>query len=335
YAEAHAIGNPPANLNTLNLTLIDCIFDGNTTQFFGAIGLSGQGNFLSTITNCIFRNNTEDIDISAGAISFGGFAFFKSTITNCLFENNDTRHAYWQIADLDQNTHFINCTFTGATTQVARLSSNLANTLDFTNCIFWDNNNDITDDDAKVNIVNSIVEEASFVTGGSGNIFIDPLFTDSGNGDFTLESTSPARDVGDKTANTTMTDLGGNPRIDNTMIDMGAYEVVFIPSINIALQGSTAVDENSGAGLIFRFTRTGLTTEDITINYSIGVGGTAANSDFNVTTNGNTTYVSGTMKGTIKIPVGSTFADLAITPINDIVIEANEKIVVKIESATP
>ena len=85
---------------------------------------------------------------------------------------------------------------------------------------------------------------------GSGNIDADPLFVrdpDPGDGDWTtpgdndygdlrLQLTSPAIDVGDNTAVPVgiTTDLDGNPRISNGVVDMGAYEArlhVYVPLV--------------------------------------------------------------------------------------------------------
>ena len=51
-----------------------------------------------------------------------------------------------------------------------------------------------------------------------------PLFTNPGKGDYTLAEKSQAIDVGNNTYVTTETDLTGNPRIVNEIVDLGAYE---------------------------------------------------------------------------------------------------------------
>ena len=51
-----------------------------------------------------------------------------------------------------------------------------------------------------------------------------PLFTNPGKGDYTLAEKSQAIDVGNNTYVTTETDLAGNARIVNEIVDLGAYE---------------------------------------------------------------------------------------------------------------
>ena len=51
-----------------------------------------------------------------------------------------------------------------------------------------------------------------------------PLFTNPGKGDYTLAEKSQAIDVGSNTYVTTETDLAGNARIVNEIVDLGAYE---------------------------------------------------------------------------------------------------------------
>jgi hypothetical protein len=89
----------------------------------------------------------------------------------------------------------------------------------------------------KVAISHSIIENAypsgvwdsDIGTDEGGNLDADPLFTDPANGDLTLQQCSPSIEAGDqkssKSANSTTTDLAGNPRFyNNGTIDMGAYE---------------------------------------------------------------------------------------------------------------
>jgi len=56
---------------------------------------------------------------------------------------------------------------------------------------------------------------------GEGNINANPLFADT---DGRLSPGSPCIDAGDNSAVTSWTDLDGNPRIVNDIVDMGAFE---------------------------------------------------------------------------------------------------------------
>ncbi len=71
-------------------------------------------------------------------------------------------------------------------------------------------------------------------TGGNGNISVDPSFVDPSNGDYHLQSGSPCVDTGDNNApELPQTDLDGNDRIINLVVDMGVYE--FFPANSLAL----------------------------------------------------------------------------------------------------
>lgn len=69
---------------------------------------------------------------------------------------------------------------------------------------------------------------------GSGNISSDPLFVNPGAGNYRLASKPPASPCNDKGTNLVWmaagTDLDGNLRIQHNIVDMGAYESVFIPA---------------------------------------------------------------------------------------------------------
>ena len=82
------------------------------------------------------------------------------------------------------------------------------------------------------NVDNSNGSGASWNTAlgndGGGNIDTDPLFTNEGSLDFTLQSTSPCIDTGDNSYVVGDEDLAGNPSTVNggtsLTVDMGCYE---------------------------------------------------------------------------------------------------------------
>ena len=71
-------------------------------------------------------------------------------------------------------------------------------------------------------------------TNGAGNFTNAPLFADAANGNFRLQPDSPCINAGNNDYVTTTTDLNGNPRISGGTVDVGAYEFVFTPSMNVA-----------------------------------------------------------------------------------------------------
>uniref|UniRef100_UPI0038920744 choice-of-anchor Q domain-containing protein n=1 Tax=Winogradskyella sp. 4-2091 TaxID=3381659 RepID=UPI0038920744 len=77
----------------------------------------------------------------------------------------------------------------------------------------------------------------------------NPLFTDSVNGDYTLESSSPAIDSGENTrvSTSTISDLAGNQRIFNATVDMGPYEFGANPaSTTVIYVDAAATGNNDG-----------------------------------------------------------------------------------------
>lgn len=69
---------------------------------------------------------------------------------------------------------------------------------------------------------------------GEGNIDADPVFVDAPNGDYHLLPDSPCIDAGDNTVVTSGTDLDGNPRIVNDVVDIGAFEAC--PIVMLAMR---------------------------------------------------------------------------------------------------
>jgi len=74
------------------LTINNCIFDDNRAVYGAGVAFNGDSNTMSTIQNCIFKNQLEHSSFSEGlfhpelgsAIMGNG----NMTITNCIFENN-------------------------------------------------------------------------------------------------------------------------------------------------------------------------------------------------------------------------------------------------------
>ena len=95
-----------------------------------------------------------------------------------------------------------------------------------TNCILWDGGDEIAGTSA--NTLNRIQVTYTNVHGGwpgTGNIDVDPLFVAPDSNGHLLPD-SPCIDAGDPNfvAKPNKTDIDGNPRIANGIVDMGAYE---------------------------------------------------------------------------------------------------------------
>ncbi len=92
---------------------------------------------------------------------------------------------------------------------------------------------------------------AGFGTDGGYNLDADPLFFHAPEGDLRLQVGSPAIDAGNNSppGGLPATDLAGNPRIRNGVVDMGAYEGAVVnvavtsipPGLDVEVDGDTFV----------------------------------------------------------------------------------------------
>jgi parallel beta-helix repeat protein len=71
------------------------------------------------------------------------------------------------------------------------------------------------------------------------NIDLDPLFVDATNENYFLQASSTCIDAGDSAAiNLPLTDLTGNSRICNHIVDIGAYEICSVDVQNLSLENN-------------------------------------------------------------------------------------------------
>ncbi|MBM3434658.1 MAG: hypothetical protein FJY07_00400, partial [Bacteroidetes bacterium] len=186
-------------------------------------GIYASGQTHSAFTNCIIGSNTAN---SGGAVYLyhADLHFF-----NILFDNNLTANSHGgAIASYGGASTFTNVTITqnsangsGHGGAVYSFNSNLQ----FLNSILWDNSpEEITISSGSVTAQYCDIEGSY---SGTGNINENPMFEWTLNGLFDLGGGSPCIDAGipDTTGlSLPPTDLAGNPRISNGIIDMGAYE---------------------------------------------------------------------------------------------------------------
>lgn len=244
---------------TMPVTITNCTFNDNHGIAGGAI--KAESELL--ISNSIFYNNLALL--SGGAIDFGfGDSNETFTIDNSLFYNNTSNSwggALAMSSSIAGVVNITNTTFTkntAGTSGDAILKFNSANpeslTLNITNTIIWDNDDDATDDELVLlgftneNFSFSLIKGLD-LTPSNGldgtDLANDPLFTNPATNDFTLQATSPVIDLGDDTAVTQPLDLAGNPRnFDGNgdtiaTVDYGAYESQVIAVSNILVNATT------------------------------------------------------------------------------------------------
>ena len=97
---------------------------------------------------------------------------------------------------------------------------------------------------------------------------------------------------------------------------------VTLPSITLAVSPSS-VTEDGTTNLIYTFTRSGVTTNSLTINYTLGGTGTL-----------NTDYTRTGTNNTVNFAAGSSTATVTVNPTADTTIEPNETVILTLASGT-
>ncbi|WP_139361642.1 choice-of-anchor Q domain-containing protein [Spirosoma sp. 209] len=256
--------NSAANLGVCHVILANCSFNANSSDYGGAISSDGYqfGSAKITATNCRFTNNwsrygggaiyvrgnsSSSLALSAclftsnqstgdgGGVSYAldGFGSGTATMLNCLFANNSARYGgslYYTSGSRSITPLLTNCTVASnlATLEGGAIYAQNNNNPTLTSCIVWNNSAAafpaIRSENASV-LVNYSNIQGGFT--GTGNISTDPLFADTPSGNYHLLQNSPSINTGDPnstTATVSVTDIAGNPRIGDSLIDMGAYE---------------------------------------------------------------------------------------------------------------
>lgn len=196
-------------------TFIKCIFTGNSADYGGAVG-NWMGDNNPIFMNCLFSENSAQY---GGAMWYANH-FFPSnpTLINCTIVNNSADYG-----------NALACT----PGSFDKPPSNL----DLTNCILWNDANEIFNIDGSTITISYSDIQAGWP--GEGNIDTDPCFVDVDNGDYYLLSTSPCINTGDPNyiPEPDETDLNGLPRILDGRIDMGVYEFIPLPdSIEVEMK---------------------------------------------------------------------------------------------------
>jgi predicted outer membrane repeat protein len=247
-------GGAILNLNASSPFITGCRFENN---YMGGQG-GGKGGAICnvasspTIVSSVFIGNYA----SASARGLGGAIFNSSSspqVVNCLFVNNfsDTGAVMYNSYS---SPVIVNCTMT--LDSAGRFANGIFNTgvsvPVVKNSIFWDKGPGIENISPATSLVSySCVKGGS---AGQGNISIDPMFidstyADSSIADFSLKAGSPCINKGTASLSgitLPALDLSGNTRIQDAVVDMGAFE--FAPPVGNIRAGNGPVAQDLFAG---------------------------------------------------------------------------------------
>lgn len=205
------------------VALSGCIVTGNTV---GSIGGGIYNGGTMTLTNCTVSGNT--------ATEYHGAIFNKGTLTmtDTVIEGNFGCGIYNIEGTLTITDSLIagNTADTGGGIYVV---PQLPVVLNVCNSVITQNRADGNGDDIFRNDTSGTLSARNTLssytdwTDSENCLEYDPnlpLFTDAENGDYTLAAGSQAINAGNNDFVTAETDLAGNPRIVNGIVDLGAYE---------------------------------------------------------------------------------------------------------------
>ena len=200
------------------LAIRQCHIRGNSAGRDGGGIFEGKG----LIENCIITDNYAGDD-------GGGLYSCDGSVRNCVIANNsagDEGGGLW-----GGYVAISNCTIADNTAG-DRNGALIHCRRSIENCIIWNNEPPSTNGLTYFNVTPgySCFPGAS----GDGNIDVDPLFVDPGNGDYRLMPQSPCIDAGTNTVSGELgeVDVVGTPRLvdgdldGQVVVDIGAYEML-------------------------------------------------------------------------------------------------------------
>lgn len=215
------------------------VFQGNQCTVEGG-AIFNVGNPL--IINLSTFTGNQSLTSDGGAINSNG----QTLIESSLFSGNQAVNGgafstYVINLARGSNHQFHNVTFTGnaASQSGGAISVQDSKTIDLTNTIIWNNldSSGLGTASASIHIPNSTLTQSfslvqGYGTAGVGNLDQDPMFVTATDptqaptlaGNPRPNFNSPVFNVGDNTAATVLIDLDGEPRVQDTTIDLGAFE---------------------------------------------------------------------------------------------------------------
>ncbi len=234
--------------------VVHCTFESNTAQFAGG-GLFNTGGAAPRIESCVFLNNAAQASFVTQG--YGGAIYnddaSSPSVTNCVFFGNLARAGLLAdgyggaIYNRNASPAIMNCSFSGNRTYGAFFTSgaggaiyNYGGAPSITNCILWgDTPNEIRNGNGGSPVVNYCDVQGG-ATSGTGNLNVNPQFTDGGAGNLVPLPASPCINAG-QAAGAPALDIAGMGRPQGPGVDMGAYEYGILPQAAFSVSASWGV----------------------------------------------------------------------------------------------
>ena len=332
--------------STLNLDNVEFISNEANDRGGGIYNDGGEFAFASERINV----NLDNIVVRSNRASVAGGAIYNRTsnvtAANLIVANNASENGagiYSDRSSLDlegavfnsnlaavsggaihndfTDAKGVNLTLTNneAETGTAVYNSGQNNTAEFYNSIFWGNRGSnpapIVSEGVETTVGNSIVENG--FPGGQNIFDADPQFVDLEEGDLRIRSGSPAVNTGFNDVVTLDTDIAGQPRIFNDVVDIGAYEysepyiTVDEPSTIVRVSSEEPIEDRE---VTFTLRLADSADESVTrdsaisVNY-VTVDGSAVVGEDYVSTSGTITFEPEETEKTIAVPIFSNTED--------------------------
>ena len=269
--------NGKGNGQVCSPTFRNCTFQGNSAQYGGAMYNDGaSGTCSPVVTNCAFQSST--------ATSYGGAMYNNGqngtcspVLTNCAFQGNITSQNGGAVYNDGSSPVVTNCSFqnnTASTSGGAMYNATISgyvvvnNIIQpvyrspvLTNCILWGNGgaNTTVNNPISASVLASYSLFDNTVTGfySSPTNLTTTISPFASLTSVALNACAPAINTGNNAANSTATDLAGNPRIFGTTIDMGAVEFQTISSVQLTTQPAAASTVCAGQSVSVTVVATG------------------------------------------------------------------------------
>ncbi|GAB4038615.1 hypothetical protein GCM10028774_37460 [Spirosoma jeollabukense] len=242
-----AVANANQTTGSSKAFFINCIFDGNVANRGGAMYNDGAGGVADPqLINCSLLNNSAIefagyefavVGPSGGAMyNSGGFSPSRPVLTNCSLLNNSAANRGGAIFTAEYTMTLINCVLwgNGGSNTIGYFFT--ASNVVATNCLFESSETDYVG-------TNCLTTDTSPFAGTTTTM---------------LAATSPAINTGLNSASALVgitTDLVGNPRVNNCIVDMGAYE--FQSTASITRQPVSSSTVCTGTSVVVSVATTG------------------------------------------------------------------------------